>query len=512
MTEPVRTWNDVEGHVEIDCDVCIVGSGAGGSVLAAGLAARGHDVVVLEAGGHFSRADFDGDESRAYPRMYQERGARATAELGITVLQGRAVGGGTTVNWTTCFRTPDRILDRWATAHAVRGWAPSDLAPHFDAVEDRLGIDTWDASRANANNRILLDGCEALGWQVEPLRRNVRQCGNTGQCGTGCPLDAKQGMAITYLVDARTHGARVYAGARVDRLLVEAGRVAGAAVTFHDPSTDAPTGATMTVRARRTVSSAGAINGPALLIRSGLDRAPVGRRTMIHPVVALPALYDRPINGFYGAPQSISSHEFVDRGDGRVGYFLETPPLQPMLAASGSTIFGARQQEFMARLPNIGVLIALSIDGLVDQDDGGVVTLRGDGRIHLDYPVRPALAEAFRDAHRTMARIELAAGATMVQSTHLDPIVVRSEADIARFDDAPFGLLEHAIFTAHQMGGCAMGDDRDHAVVSSELEHHDVDDLYVVDGSVFPTALGVNPSQTIYGIAHRAVDIVHAAL
>lgn len=512
MTEPVHTWADVDGHLEIDCDVCIIGSGAGGSVLAAGLAAHGHDVVVLEAGGNFTRADFHGDESVAYPQMYQERGARASAEVGITVLQGRTVGGGTTVNWTTCFRTPDRILERWAEVHGVRGWSPSDLAPHFDAVEDRLGIATWDASRANANNKVLLDGCEALGWQVEPLRRNVRGCVNSGQCGTGCPIDAKQGMAITYLADARENGARVYAGARVDTLIVEGDRVAGASVTMHDPTTDRPTGATMTVRARRTVSSAGAINGPALMIRSGLDRAPLGRRTMLHPVVALPALYDTPINGFYGAPQSISSHEFVDRGADRVGYFLETPPLQPMLAASGSTIFGRSQQDFMRQLPNIGVLIALSIDGLVDGDEGGVVTLRNDGRIHLDYPVRPALVEAFRDAHRSMARIALAAGATQVQSTHLDPVVVTSEADIARFDNAPFGLLEHSIFTAHQMGGCAMGDDPARSVVSSELAHHDVDDLYVVDGSVFPTALGVNPSETIYGIAHRAVDILHATL
>lgn len=497
----------------LECDVCIVGSGAGGAVLAAGLAEQGYDVIMLEAGPYLTKDDFDGEESTAYPAMYQDRGTRATSDLGLTILQGRVVGGGTTVNWTTSFRTPPRILERWAEAHSVTGWSVADLAPHFTAIEERLNVHEWPEERANANNRVLLEGARELGWAVEPLRRNVRDCGNTGMCGLGCPIDAKQGMAITYIPDAIEHGMRLYADTRADRLVVENDRVTAIEASVLDRFDGRPTGVTITVRPRVAVSSAGAINGPALLLRSGLDRnGRVGRRTMLHPVTALPAIYPTGIFGFTGAPQSVASHEFIDRGRDRVGFFMETPPLQPMLAASGSFAFGAQQHEVMGQLQNLGVLIAVHVDGWVEGDEGGTVSLGGDGRVVVDYPVGDALREAFRASHEAMARVELAAGARFAMSTHVEPVRVESEAHISRLAEAPYGTQEHSIFTAHQMGGCAMGDDPETSVVSSRLQHHEVSNLFVVDGSVFPTSLGVNPSNTIYALAHRARSFVADAL
>lgn len=513
MSGQIFAHQDLTGDTTLDCDVCIIGSGAGGGVTAARLTAMGLSVVVLEDGGNNNRSNFSGEESDAYPRMYQERGLRATDDLAISILQGRTLGGGTTINWTTCFRTPPRILAHWAQRHGVLGWSEAELAPHFAAVEERLGIETWPADRANPNNKVLLDGCESLGWEVSPLRRNVRGCANTGMCGVGCPIDAKQGMHVTYLADAVAGGCRVYTGCRVQQLVEQNNRIREVQAILHDPVTDRPTGATIRVRAKVTVSSAGAINGPALLLRSGLNpNGRVGHRTMLHPVVAMPAIYPHPINGFYGAPQSISSHQFVERGPNQVGFFLETPPLQPMLMATGSPAFGVDQQRLMQQLPNLGALLALAVDGLQDDVAGGVLTLRNDGRPRLNYPVTPALVEAFREAHKTMARIQLAAGAVEIQSSHLTPIQIRNEADIAQFDAAPFGALEHSIFTAHQMGGCTMGSDPSTTVVDNRLRHHIYHNLFVVDGSVLPTALGVNPSQTIYGIAHRAAEYVAEAV
>lgn len=513
MSGRIFHGRELTADVVVDCDVCIVGSGAGGAVLAAGLTAQGARVVMLEEGGSFSKADFDLVEAHAYPMLYQERGGRSTADQAISVLQGRSVGGSTTVNWTTCFRTPERILEHWRSVHGVEGFGVEELAPHFEAVEARLGIAPWEEARANANNTLLLEGARALGYEASVLRRNVRDCGNTGYCGLGCPLDAKQAMHLTYLPDAVAAGMTLYSDTRAARFVTEGRRVIEVQASVLDRDTGRPTGGAVTVRPRVAVSSAGAINGPALLLRSGLDHAGrVGRRTFLHPVVALAALYEEHINAFEGAPQSIASHEFVDRGPGRIGFFLEVPPLQPMLTASGTLIFGTEHHRWMRELARVGATIAITVDGLLPGDEGGTVSLRGDGRIRIDYPIGPALEEAFHAAHKVMARLAIAAGAIESQSSHMEPIFVETEADIHRYDHAPWGAHEHTIFTAHQMGGCVMGADPATSVVDRRLRYRGLDNLFVVDGSVLPTSLGVNPSLTIYGLARRATEFVVEAL
>lgn len=500
----------VREPVELACDVCIVGSGAGGAVLAAGLCQAGLDVVMLEEGVHRTRKDFTLQEADAMPGMYQERGTRATDDLGLTVLQGRSVGGSTTVNWTTCFRTPERIQAHWAAQH---GLDDLGLDPHFEAVEVRLNIHTWPGALANPNNRVLADGATKLGLDWAPLRRNVKGCANSGYCGLGCPVDGKQAMGVTYLQDAVAAGLRLYSEVRVERLELDGRRVV--AVRGRGMSRDAgsPDGPPVVVRAKVTVSAAGAINGPALLLRSGLDAGGlVGRRTFVHPVIGSLGLFRDAINPFWGAPQSIGSHAFVDRGADKVGYFLEAAPLQPMLAAVAMPVFGADLHARMALLPRTNGLIALLVDGVLPGDDGGVVTLHPDGRPRLAYPIRPFHVEAFRDAQRQLARLQLAAGAEAVHTGHLPPIELRTEADLDRLADAPYEAGRTSMFTAHQMGGCAMGGDPATSVVDAEHRFRGVDNLFVVDGSVLPTALGVNPSETIYALAHRARAFVGAAV
>lgn len=513
MKGGIHSAAELAGDLELACDVCVIGSGAGGAVVAAGLAARGLSVVMLEEGGHFTTADFRMQEREAYRDLYQERGLRATADLSITVFQGKAVGGSTLVNWTTCFRIPDRVLEFWERHHGVEGLGPEVLRPHFEAVEERLSIAEWPKALANANNRVLLDGCEALGWEVGPLRRNVKHCANTGYCGMGCPVDAKQDMRQTYVPDALEKGMILLCDVRAERIEVAGGVAREVACLAMDPARDRPTGRRVTIRPRVVVSSAGAINGPALLLRSGLDHeGRVGKRTFLHPTVAMVSLFDEPIFPFYGAPQSIGSHRFADRGEGAMGFFLETPPIHPMLAATAYPASGAEHEAFMSRLAHVQGLIALSIDGFLQGDEGGTVSLRGDGRPRLDYPIGRSLEDSFREASVAMARIQLAAGAREVRSLHAEPVVLRGEDDLGALRRAPYGALRHAIFSAHQMGGCAMGGDPKTSVVDSTLRHHRIPNLFVVDGSVFPTSLGVNPSETIYALANLSVDRVAAAV
>ncbi|MCB9664598.1 MAG: GMC family oxidoreductase [Alphaproteobacteria bacterium] len=509
MSSRIETFADHGASRELTCDVCIVGSGAGGAVVAAGLAEAGLDVVILEEGSHLGRRDFTLHEGDAYPAMYQERGSRATADAGITILQGRSVGGSTTINWTTCFRTPERILAHWARHHGLDGL---DLDAHFAAVEARLSIAPWPVE-PNANNSKLREGAEALGWSWEVLRRNVNGCANSGYCGLGCPVDGKQGMGITYLPDALAAGARVLANVRVERLETAGGKVVAVHGRAMSAGAPVPDGPAIVVRPKVVVTACGAINGPALLLRSGLDAGGlVGRRTFLHPVLGAVGWYPERVNPFWGAPQSVGSHEHIDRGPDRMGYFFEAAPMQPMLSAVALGLYGDELHELMRELPHLSALIALAVDGLLPGDEGGVVRLGGEGRPVLDYPIGPALQEAWREATVDLVRLHLAAGAELVGTPHVPLMLIRTEAELDRVRQASYASGHVTGLSAHQMGGCAMGSDPARHVVDAEHRFRGVPNLFVVDGSVLPTALGVNPSETIYALAHRARRFVGEAV
>ncbi|MEL6347892.1 MAG: GMC family oxidoreductase [Myxococcota bacterium] len=508
MSGRITQGADITADVAERCDVCIIGSGAGGAVLAAGLVEQGLDVVMLEAGGYHTRRDFDLNEGRAYPMLYQERGGRATKDLAINILQGRSVGGSTTVNWTTCFRTPERILQHWETTHGIEGLDAQTLDPHFTAIEERLNINAWPEQAANPNNRSLLDGARSLGWEAGPLRRNVRGCANSGFCGVGCPVDGKQAMHVTYIPDAIAGGMRLYSDVEVRNIETDGARAVTVRgrVMQRGRSVDAPY--TVTVRPKVVAVCGGAINSPALLLRSGLDfNGRTGKRTFIHPVIAVLGKYAQKIEPYYGAPQSIGSHQFFDRGE-KMGFFLEASPMQPMLASTAFTNFGAEMERYMRDLPYVSGLLALHVDGLLPGDEGGTVTALPDGRIDLDYPITPRLQEAMRASHEVLMRVHLAAGAQYTGTLHQKSLFAYTEDDLRALDRLEYGAHKHAMFSAHQMGGCSMGPDPETAVVRPDHRHHRIENLFVVDGSVLPTSLGVNPSQTIYSLAHRARHFV----
>jgi choline dehydrogenase-like flavoprotein len=499
-----------DSDVVVKPDVCIVGSGPGGAMVASRLARAGASVLVLEEGGYHTKDEFDMQEATAFPRLYQDRGNRATADLSVQVLQGRAVGGGTVVNWTTSYRTPDAVLDHWRRTEGL-SLTPEMLRPHFEEVEQRLGISKVDYEDTNPNNRAIYDGCKKLGWDVDTTNRNVRQCLRTGYCGMGCPVDAKQSATLTYLPDAVSAGAEVYANCRVEK--VEwSGKRSGAVIgSFLRPGTQQANGRTMRVEPRVVVVSGGAINSPVLLLRSGLDQGPVGKKTWLHPVVAMGAFYEQRIEGFYGAPQSVASHHFARRSEG-AGFFIEAAPVHPMLASIAMPGFGAPLRADMALLPHVCATISLMIDGFDGSESGGTVTPRDGGGPRLDYPFTERIYECFRAGMKAIARIHLANGAREIVSFHSEPVRMVKESDLAKIDQAPLGPNRISVFTAHQMGGCRMGVDPARSVVDQHLRHHAIENLFVIDGSVFPTSLGVNPMESIYALASWASDHVRAAL
>ncbi|MCC7269931.1 MAG: GMC family oxidoreductase N-terminal domain-containing protein, partial [Rhodocyclaceae bacterium] len=292
----------LEADRELEADVAIVGSGAGGGIAAEILTKAGLKVVVVEEGPLKSSTDFRMRESDAYPQLYQESAARKTKDKAINVLQGRCVGGSTTVNWTSSFRTPPTTLAHWQREYGLKELSVEALAPWFDAVERRLNIRYWDVS-PNENNALLRQAGWALGVPVAPMRRNVKGCWNLGYCGMGCPTNAKQSMLVTTLPAALAGGATLVHHLRAERLALRGGRAEALEGTAMQAAGIQPLPYRLRIRARHFVLAAGAIGTPALLLRS---HAPdpqrlLGRRTFLHPTTVAAALMGHAVKGYAGA-------------------------------------------------------------------------------------------------------------------------------------------------------------------------------------------------------------------
>lgn len=508
-----RGWKVTDGGdasdppQRIECDVAIVGTGAGGGITAEVLARSGLNVVMIEEGPLRSTRNFDMRESQAYPELYQESASRRTKDKAINVMQGRCVGGSTTVNWTSCFRTPARTLAFWRERHGLSGFSPEALEPWFEQVERRLSI-APSPFAPNRNNELLRTGAQALGIPVATISRNVRNCFNLGYCGTGCPTNAKQSMLLTTIPAALDLGARLLTRARARRLLLENGRAAGLEIEWLDASGLRASGRRSTVHARHYVLAGGAINTPALLLRSAApdpDRR-IGARTFLHPVAVGAALFDEEVDGFDGAPQTLYSDHFLDSApiDGPLGYKLEVPPLHPLLFATTMKGFGAGHAAQMRDFRHTHAMLALLRDGFHPRSVGGRVELRDDGSPVLDYPLDDLVFDGVRRALLTMAEIQFAAGAKAVTPVHERAGRYRSwRAASEAIAALPMEPLLARVVSAHVMGGCAMSPNADEGVTRSDGLMHRIEGVSVHDGSLFPTSIGANPQLSIYGIVAR---------
>lgn len=498
----------LEQDLTLDCDVVIIGTGAGGGTAAEILARKGLKVILVEEGPLRSSNHFNMQEDRAYSDLYQEGLTRATANGAITIMQGRTVGGSTTVNWTSSFRTPPETLKYWTDVHGLKGFTEAEMAPWYEQMEQRLNVHKWQ-HKPNANNSVLSDGCEKLGFHWAIIPRNVKGCWNLGYCGMGCPTNAKQSMLVTTIPGALNRNAELVYRARAESLIIDKHQVKG--VLCHGIADDAvhKTGKTIRIQARHTIMACGGINGPALLLRSN---APdpyerIGKRTFLHPVPATIADFPNPIDGFYGAPQSTYSDHFQwkDGASGPMGFKLEVPPMHPGFVGAIAMGHGEMQSAQLQRLPYLNMLIALLRDGFHEDSQGGTISLRDDGLPAIDYPFTDYLLEGVRRSLHTMAEIQFAAGAAKVRPIHTVGRYCSTLAETKQhIDELDLKPNRIRIGSAHVMGGCAMGEDEKTSVVDSQGKFHQLDGLHVLDGSIFPTSIGANPQLSIYGIVARA--------
>jgi len=489
----------------LEADVVIIGTGAGGGIAAEILSQAGLTVLMIEEGGlHTSDSFKDMDEARAYRELYQEAAARATSDGAISILQGRSVGGSTTVNWSSSFRTPPQTLAHWASEHAVTGHSVEDMAPWFAQIEARLNMAPW-AMDPNPNNAVLQRGCQALDWEWHAIPRNVKGCWNSGYCGLGCPVNAKQSMLVSTIPAALAHGATLVHRLRVRTLDHDGKSVRGLTADAIGADGYTPSGIAVTVRARHVVVAGGAINSPALLLRSRVPdpHKQVGLRTFIHPANLSIAEMPEKIDPYYGAPQSVASDHFQwrDGATGPMGYKLEVPPMFPGISAGVFNAIGNDLRQEMAALPHTNAMLALLRDGFVPESPGGRVRITDDGSPVLDYDVSDYLWDGVRRAYLSMAEAQFAAGARRVRPAHLDSAHYSSWAEAREsIGQLPLKKFRALLFTAHLMGGCAMSDDPARGVVNSAGRHHHLNNLSVLDGSVFPTSIGANPQLSVFAL------------
>jgi len=475
----------------VEADACVVGSGAGGSVAAAVLAAAGKRVIVLEAARHVAEDRFGGPELDGLADLFLDRGLTATDDRWIAIRAGAAVGGGTVINWSTSLRLPDAVREEW------RGAGIGDeLDEHYFAVEAALDVDE-DESAHNGPNAALQRGLSALGLSSRTIPRNVRGCGDCGPCALGCRRGAKQSTLRTYLGEAARNGAQILDACEARRVLVEADRVVGVVA--------AVAGGEITIRAPLVALAAGSLRSPAILLRSGIATGLAGRNLFIHPVATVAGIHDEAIDSWAGVPQSVLSEAFANV-DGEHGFRIEAAPAHPGLLASGLPWHSAAQHlQGMSAMAHVAPFIAI-----VRDRTSGRVDLHRDGTVRIRYGVGAPERVLLRRAMVELARIQIAAGARRLFTLHT-PLLEMAEggsldaftAEIERRPIAPNRVL---LFSAHQMSTCRMGIDPRTSVADPDGRVRGMRGLYVTDASAFPSASGVNPMLTVMALSRRTAE------
>jgi choline dehydrogenase-like flavoprotein len=508
--KPIRTTG-LDGDTTLTCDVVVVGSGAGGGVVAAELAAAGKDVIVLEEGGYYNESDFNQLELTMLRKLYYQGGFAATADGAIALIAGGCLGGGTVVNYTTSFRSPEWLRQEWTQGHGLSVFSGDEYTASLDAVYERLGVNI-DHSRASARERVLERGLRRLGWHVGYMPRNVAGCtqdARCGFCGYGCQLGAKQSTLKTYLLDAYRHRARIVVNCTADRVLLENGRAVGVRATVRQPEMPA---FTLIVRSRAVVAAAGAIATPALLQRSGMRSPAIGRYLRLHPSTAVSGIFDESIRPWEGTLQAIYSDEYTDLDGEHFGPKIESAPLHPALLA---LVTPWRRPDHYRRL--MQALPNLSLTGILLRDSGSGRVADRDGTSQVGYRLARKDVAHMRKGIEAGVRILEAAGAREIFTSQAAYVAYRPgqrggvEAYMDEVDRHGYGPDQMGYVSFHQMGSCRMGVDPKTSVIGPDHRAHEVRGLFVADGSAFPSSSGVNPMITIMAMAHRASRFIAAA-
>jgi choline dehydrogenase-like flavoprotein len=485
-------------------DVVVIGSGAGGAIMAYELAAAGKKVILLEAGPYVPSSEFNEVYADMFERLYVDAVAQANTDGDITITQGSLLGGSTVVTACVCFRIPDWVLKHWKEDHGVEGMSPAELAPKCERVEKNLSIHVNEPQEINWNSQLLRKGCEALGWSSKPTPRNTQDCVLAGYCVAGCRYDRKKSTLVTYVPWAIEKGARAYVDTRVKEIRVSGGRATGVGAVIRDPKTKKEV-ARLDVESQVVVLAAGAVQSPLLLLDNQIanSSAQVGRNFACHPSLNVAALFDEEVNGWVGAVQGVYCDEFGSEEKG--GFILEGAAGNPYLC-NGFMLpgIGAESAGLAKNVKHLSNTIIL----IHDQNVGRVH--RQNGVKKIEYRVAESDKVRMRAAIKAAARIWFAAGARKVILPTIVPHFLESENDLGVIDTMPMGPGDLIMVSYHPQGTCRMGGDPARSVVNSHGQCHDIPNLVIADASVFPTSVMVNTQMPVYTVATHFADLMNA--
>ncbi len=497
--DALKVFAQYDSDFEEEADAVVVGSGPCGSVVAHGLAQAGKRVILLEEGPPFTPPDFEFDGSPSLARTMREGGLRRTAGTIMPTMQAIALGGGSLVNSAICVRPPDLVFDAWETLFDLRQTNRSALDPHFDAVQEYLGIAPTPRDVLGPRNLLMKEGCDALGYSSEPISRNVRGCRGSGECFTGCRMRAKQSMDISYVPDAMQLGARVFTSLQVQRVLHEGSRVIGVEGQVVEPFSGR-TSHRFKVRAKAVVLAAGCMATPLLLQRSGklANRSrQVGRNLQFHPGVAIAGIFPDRVNPQFGATQGYQSLQFMGEG-----IKLETLWAPPAVAAVRMPGFGKSLLERFNDLPYLANWDAIAS---THKSLGTVRPRWGSMNPKLNWKLHGDDVKVLTRALWILAEILFAAGARKIV-----PGVFGLPQEMYSLDEAKVLLgdtvkaRDLVIVGNHAFCTTRMHGDPKKGVVDEFGRCHDLDNLFITDTGIFPRCPSVNPMFTGMALAHRA--------
>ncbi|MBI2341334.1 MAG: GMC family oxidoreductase [Deltaproteobacteria bacterium] len=483
-----------------ECDVCVIGSGAGGAVIAKTLAEAGRKVVILEEGGYYRVEDFGQDALSETKLMYRNGGIINTFGWpAILVPVGRCVGGTTTINSGTCFRTPPNVLEKWVNEFGLSTWNPERMERYYDSVEKTLGVERAADDVLKKNAAVIKNGLRSLGYEGKPLMRNAPGCRGSGVCCFGCPTNAKQSTQLSYIPQALNAGAKLYAHCQASRFLYKGAHADTVIARFRHPDTHERL-ATLEVKARVIILACGTLHTPVLLMRSHVPNrsGQIGHNLTLHPAAKVMGLFGDEIKGWDEIPQSLYMDALAGEGITLMGAFLP-----PGYVASTILHTGERHRNIMERYNNLasfGLLIS-------DTCHGRILRMPGNRPLAVYNVGKKDLAKYVKGIS-LLAELFFKAGAeSVLLPIHTIPELT-SEDGVKTIYAQKIKAKDLDLQAFHPLGTCRMGADPAKAVADPHGRFYGLDNVFIADGSIFPTALGVNPMLTIMAAAAKIGDYV----
>ncbi len=485
-------------ETDLKADVCIIGAGAGGAVVARKLSEKGLSVILLEEGPHVSMEAYASNPLEATRHLYREGGFQmAMGWPPIILPTGSAVGGTTIINSGTCFRLPDTVLRHWQKDYGLKALSVEAMKPYFDQVEKDLHVSPVTEDIMGENSRLFRKGLERLGLKGEPLRRNAHECKGAGHCCFGCPNDAKQSVNLSYIPQAILAGTKLLPHCRAEKISKVRDRFhVEASLLDHDGSRR-----TIRIDSEKLVLAAGTLQTPYLLQKNNFANGHphLGRHLSIHPALKVVALFDQKVKGWEGVPQGYSYHGHDAEGIHYEGIF--TPPA---FSAANLELTPSEHHRVMrqfAHSTTFGFMVTDSVRGRVFWNE--------QGQPFIWYNLSKKDLARIKKGLSFAAEVFLNAGAREVFIGHPDLPIVRSLDELKEWEKLTLKKRHLAIAAFHPLGTCRMGTDWENSIVNANGEHHRVPGLFIADGSIFPTPLGVNPQETIMAFAMRIADHIY---